>query len=422
MPTRRTGSNECRCASSSSFSARKKRAAWDTTAAMIDAMTAATTGAAHRHAMTVVRARAGSQLLPRWPAAAAVPRSRLRGGRLARPSPAGAAARLSLGPDRHGLCAGRHRHRHHRVDFAEPLSALKGPRGRPPGAGKLAAFDTARSMVVAPTAHQAFELKSATLSLVAVVLKTTDMAQVSHALDERFGDAPGLFDQDPVVIDLSHVRDSLEPIDFVVLTQLLRLHKMLPVAVRSGNSQQLEDALTAGLSETHGATAPALPVRNFTPEDVAAPAPPQLAPEPPAPLRTSMIIDKPLRSGQRVYAKGADLVVLAVVSHGAEVIADGSIHVYAPLRGRATGRRLGRHRSAHLRHLHGAAIALHRRHLPNHRNRAARPTCWASRRRSRLQRREARRAAARHRLPIHLHSPRRHQPTRTPDPWPRSSS
>jgi len=48
-----------------------------------------------------------------------------------------------------------------------------------------------------------------------------------------------------------------------------------------------------------------------------------------------MVVDKPLRSGQRVYARGGDLVVLAVVSFGAEVIADGSIHVYAPLRGRA---------------------------------------------------------------------------------------
>jgi septum site-determining protein MinC len=53
------------------------------------------------------------------------------------------------------------------------------------------------------------------------------------------------------------------------------------------------------------------------------------------------VIDKPLRSGQRVYAKGADLIVLAVVSFGAEVIADGNIHVYAPLRGRALAGALG---------------------------------------------------------------------------------
>ncbi|MGP1682769.1 MAG: septum site-determining protein MinC, partial [Giesbergeria sp.] len=49
----------------------------------------------------------------------------------------------------------------------------------------------------------------------------------------------------------------------------------------------------------------------------------------------TVVIDKPLRSGQQVYARGADLVVLAMVSFGAEVIADGNIHVYAPLRGRA---------------------------------------------------------------------------------------
>lgn len=57
--------------------------------------------------------------------------------------------------------------------------------------------------------------------------------------------------------------------------------------------------------------------------------------EVPAPAANAMIIDKPLRSGQQVYAKGCDLVVLAVVSYGAEVIADGNVHVYAPLRGRA---------------------------------------------------------------------------------------
>jgi septum site-determining protein MinC len=195
-------------------------------------------------------------------------------------------------------------------------------------------------MAVVPNASPFFELKSASLSLVAVVLKTTDLALLSQALDERFGDAPGLFDQDPVAIDLSLVREVIVPIDFVVLIHLLRGHKMLPIAVRGGNSQQMEDALAAGLSESHGSAGPALPLRTYALEDPpSAPAP--LAVEPPPPARTSMIVDKPLRSGQRVYAKGADLIVLAVVSHGAEVIADGSIHVYAPLRGRALAGAMG---------------------------------------------------------------------------------
>jgi septum site-determining protein MinC len=195
-------------------------------------------------------------------------------------------------------------------------------------------------MAAVPNASSFFELKSATLSLVAVMLKTTDLALLSQALDERFGDAPGLFDQDPVAIDLSHVRDASTPIDFVVLVHLLRGHKMLPVAVRAGSAQQMEDALAAGLSEAQAHAAPALPVRRFTPEDPATPVAPAPVVEPP-PARSSLIVDKPLRSGQRVYAKGADLIVLAVVSHGAEVIADGNIHVYAPLRGRALAGAMG---------------------------------------------------------------------------------
>ena len=206
-------------------------------------------------------------------------------------------------------------------------------------------------MVVASAASSAFELKSAALTLVAVVLKTTDLARLSQALDERFADAPGLFDNDPVAIDLAQVRDADEPIDFVVLTHLLRGHKMLPVAVKAGNAQQMEDALAAGLSEAHGSAVAALPVRRYTPEDTPAAAampsaPAETAAETSAAeiapaARPALIVDKPLRSGQRVYAKGADLIVLAVVSYGAEIIADGNIHVYAPLRGRALAGALG---------------------------------------------------------------------------------
>jgi len=50
---------------------------------------------------------------------------------------------------------------------------------------------------------------------------------------------------------------------------------------------------------------------------------------------STMVVDKPLRSGQKIYARGADLVVLAMVNQGAEIAADGNIHVYAPLRGKA---------------------------------------------------------------------------------------
>ena len=106
----------------------------------------------------------------------------------------------------------------------------------------------------------------------------------------------------------------------------------MPIAVKGGNAAQMSAALQAGLlptPETH----------LVSPRPAPAPAEPP-APEPePAPLLAAplgaLIIDKPLRSGQQVYARGRDLVVLAIVNAGAEVIADGHIHVYAPLRGKA---------------------------------------------------------------------------------------
>lgn len=190
--------------------------------------------------------------------------------------------------------------------------------------------------VVASPTTAAFELKSAALTLVAVVLKTTDLALLAAAMDARFGDAPGLFDQDPVAIDLAFVRDVAETIDFEALMALLRQHKMLPIAVKSGSAAQMEAALAAGLTEAHGQAPRA------EPQPQPQPQPPQAQALEAAPsARSALIVDKPLRSGQRVYAKGADLIVLAVVSYGAEVIADGNIHVYAPLRGRALAGALG---------------------------------------------------------------------------------
>ena len=103
---------------------------------------------------------------------------------------------------------------------------------------------------------------------------------------------------------------------------------MVPVAVRGGSAAQMDAAHAAGLIDApEGQPANARPVASSAP----AVDPVSVAPAPLPP----MIVDRPLRSGQQVYARGTDLIVLGLVSHGAEVIADGHIHVYAPLRGRA---------------------------------------------------------------------------------------
>mgnify|MGYP003575808377 CR=1 FL=1 len=167
------------------------------------------------------------------------------------------------------------------------------------------------------------------MSLLALVLQSTDLAVLRAELEARREQAPQLFDNDPLVIDLSQVAEADGPIDFPALVDLLRTHRTLPVAVRGGSEAQREAAHACGLSEAPEAPAP-------RPAPKAAPEPePELAPVPPPALRPTMIIERPLRSGQQVVARDCDLVLLAAVNFGAEVIADGSIHVYAPLRGRA---------------------------------------------------------------------------------------
>ncbi|MGR6806143.1 septum site-determining protein MinC [Sphaerotilus natans] len=199
----------------------------------------------------------------------------------------------------------------------------------------------------------AFDLKSASLALVALVLRTTRLDELEAQFEARIAPSADFFNRDPVVIDLAHVRDQVEPVDFAGLATLLRRYSMVPVAVRSGSPEQLEAALEAGLCEAPDSGADLPHARVAPPPEpvVPEPEPEPVAPietaadaadahtssqdEPAVPVPTLLVVDRPLRSGQQVYAKNADLVVLALVSHGAEVIADGSIHVYAPLRGKA---------------------------------------------------------------------------------------
>ncbi len=188
-------------------------------------------------------------------------------------------------------------------------------------------------------ASVAFDLKSASLTLISVVIKTADLDLLAEQLQAHLADTPELFDADPVVVDVSALRDEPGAIDFARLVALLRTHRMQPVAVKGANAAQTGAAREAGLSEAPegqqpvpraGATSGTSAARADTPPEVPPPAE-----TPPAAAAQTVVIDRPLRSGQQVYARGADLVVMAAVSFGAEVIADGHIHIYAPLRGRA---------------------------------------------------------------------------------------
>ncbi|WP_137894676.1 septum site-determining protein MinC [Ramlibacter sp. 2FC] len=184
-------------------------------------------------------------------------------------------------------------------------------------------------VALAGSAPATFEIKSANLPLVALLLKSAELADVARDLAQRFGDIPDFFDQDPLLVDLTPLQDS-DPeaeLDFPALLELLRGYRLLPLAVRGGSPAQLAAAQAAGLVPA----ADALVQKT----QAAAPAPAPAAAPAAAQPQGALVIDRPLRSGQQVYARGRDLIVRAIVNPGAEVIADGHIHVYAPLRGKA---------------------------------------------------------------------------------------
>jgi septum site-determining protein MinC len=181
--------------------------------------------------------------------------------------------------------------------------------------------------------HASFEIKSAQLPLVALMLKSSEWSTVQTELLKKFGpqgESPDFFDHDALVIDFSHL-DSQEPLqDMVPLLKALRTCNLIPVAVRGASVQWMQAALALGLVEAAPEAHRPRPV--VEPIDTK-PVVHETVREVPGPA--TMVIDKPLRSGQKIYAKGSDLVILAMVNQGAEVVADGNIHVYAPLRGKA---------------------------------------------------------------------------------------
>jgi len=191
------------------------------------------------------------------------------------------------------------------------------------------------TVALAGRAPAAFEIKSANLPLVSLLLKSPDLALLAQELAARYGDIPDFFDNEPLVLDLSPLQAAHAgaALDFAALVPLLRQYRVLPIAARGGSAAQMDAALAAGLVAAPDAAPPRAAAQ---PEPVEAPQ--AVAPAaPPAPVHppSALVIDKPLRSGQQVYARGRDLVVLSMVNPGAEVIADGHIHVYAPLRGKA---------------------------------------------------------------------------------------
>jgi septum site-determining protein MinC len=177
-----------------------------------------------------------------------------------------------------------------------------------------------------------FQLKGSLFTLTVLHLLKFDLTALQEQLVQAIKQAPKFFQQMPIVIDLQKLANTESDVDLPALINCLRTQGLIPLGVRGGNPAQQQAALEINLAVFPATKTEPLEVTPQTNKIVTSPAPAR----PATPVsQTTKIITQPVRSGQQIYARQTDLIVLAPVSAGAELIADGNIHVYGPLRGRA---------------------------------------------------------------------------------------
>ncbi len=190
------------------------------------------------------------------------------------------------------------------------------------------------------------EIKFGQVGIANLKLKRLDGESLTAELRDKIESAAKLFLRTPVVLDLSHL-PTLPDLEIVRdLLKRIRNSGMLPVGLSYGTSENDELAQALGLPvfakfraayerAQSGAVESVAPTPEpERPSDAAAPES-QAVTAPAAAPTIGLLHDKPVRSGQQIYARGRDLILTTLVGNGAEVIADGSIHVYGALRGRA---------------------------------------------------------------------------------------
>lgn len=204
------------------------------------------------------------------------------------------------------------------------------------------------------TSSSVLEFKSSTFFTPILILYSNDLAAIEQSLQDKINRAPDFFRNSPLIIDLRELNKSGLDISVIDVAGMLRKIGMFPIGIRGGNEQQDKQAhklsipVDAGRENDSIAATSAVASRKEIETQVleqdsaensefrnsASPAGRmESVSTPPEPVR-SMLITQPVRSGQRIYARG-DLIVMSQVSAGAEIMAEGNIHVYNTLRGRA---------------------------------------------------------------------------------------
>src|SRR3546814_392004 len=151
---------------------------------------------------------------------------------------------------------------------------------------------------------------------------------------DKIAQAPNFFRHAPVVLDIQAVAESGRPFNFAEFGRRLRQHQLIPVGVQNGTDALNQAAISAGMSVLPPGRPAQMADRAREMSAAESPSDGRDAPDPDSGTG-GQLVTEPVRSGRQIYAHRGDLVVMAPVSHGAELLADGHIHVYGPLRGRA---------------------------------------------------------------------------------------
>ncbi len=187
-----------------------------------------------------------------------------------------------------------------------------------------------------PSDTPAFEFKSSTITVPVLNLFHSEISIITEQLQAKVQLAPEFFTHSAILIDVQAAQE----LDLTTLIEVIRGAGMHPIGVRGGSSAQQAMAKELALSVMTSQHEPPA----TEPEGAIKPVPETTEDKPTqtptATIIETVTIEHPIRSGQRIYAKG-DLVVLAQVSAGAEIMAEGNIHIYGTLRGRALAGVLG---------------------------------------------------------------------------------
>lgn len=170
------------------------------------------------------------------------------------------------------------------------------------------------------------EFKSMSLNTLVLVVSGVDFKQIEIQLKEKISQAPEFFKHASLLIDLKNSHNQEQSVDISALVKWLLEKKIFPIGISGGDDEQNKQAITLNI--------PIHTIRPSYNSDTIQQQASEKDTEPVNSVIENKLISLPIRSGQRVYARG-DLTILSHVSAGAEVMAEGNIHVYGALRGRA---------------------------------------------------------------------------------------